>query len=179
MNTLLRLLSYILTRLTVFAIIAILIILAIFIGYDWANVYVITNEGLAQRAETVIKGQDASELIKFYTQDFLDRDPLLARAPYEKFDVNNFDHRVKIKMLWVWPWENQAKVNVEEVITGIDGSRKDEESEDIPIPSWENGEKLIIMEKDGRWKIGNVVMTKPIKVESKEEKDKIKDGVQE
>jgi len=170
LNTLLRLLSYILTRLTVFAIIAILIILAIFIGYDWANIYVITNEGLAQRAETVLKGEDASELIKFYTQDFLDRDPMLSRAPYENFVINNFDHRIKIKMLWVWPWENKTKVKVEEIINGIEGSSKDEEAGDIPIPTWENGEKIVIMEKDGRWKIDNVLLTKPIKLENENEK---------
>lgn len=170
LNTLLRLLSYILTRLTVFAIIAILIILAIFIGYDWANIYVITNEGLAQRAETVLKGEDTSELIKFYTQDFLDRDPLLSRAPYEKFDISNYDHRIRIKMLWVWPWENKTKVKVEEIINGIEGSVKDEESGDIPIPPWDNGEKIVILEKDGRWKIDNVLLTKPIKLENENEK---------
>ena len=37
-------------------------------------------------------------------------------------------------MLWVWPWENKTKVKVEEIINGIEGSVKDEESGDIPIP---------------------------------------------
>ena len=77
----------------------------------------------------VLKGEDTSELIKFYTQDFLDRDPLLSRAPYEKFDISNYDHRIRIKMLWVWPWENKTKVKVEEIINGIEGSVKDEESD--------------------------------------------------
>ena len=70
-------------------------------------------------------------------------------------------------MLWVWPWENKTKVKVEEIINGIEGSVKDEESGDIPIPPWDNGEKIVILEKDGRWKIDNVLLTKPIKLETK------------
>ena len=70
MDTLLRLLSYILTRLTLLAIIVILIILAIFIGYDWANINVIVNEGLAERADVILTNQEPADLSKFYTQNF-------------------------------------------------------------------------------------------------------------
>ena len=64
MNTLLRLLSYILTRLTALAVIAILIILAIFIGFDWANINVIVNEALTERAEVILTNQETTELNK-------------------------------------------------------------------------------------------------------------------
>ena len=175
MNTLLRFLSYILTRLTALAVIVILIILAIFIGYDWANINVIVNEGLAQRAEVILTNQEISELGKFYTQEFLDRDSSLSRHPYENFTINDYDHRVKLKKLWVWPWENKTRVTVEEIVTHIDGSNKDEDSKGEPIPPWESGEKIIVMEKDGRWKMGNVILTKPIEPETENQDDQQED----
>lgn len=179
MNTLLRLLSYILTRLTVLAVVGILIILAIFIGFDWANINVIVNEGLAKRAEVILTNQEASELNKFYTQDFLDRDSLLLRHPYENFTISNYDHRVKLRHLWVWPWENKTRVLVEEIVTRVEGTSKDEDAKDIPIPRWESGEKIIIMEKDGRWKIGNVILTKPINPDKENTNQQQKDNTNE
>ncbi|MFY9176673.1 MAG: hypothetical protein WBI74_10935 [Caldicoprobacterales bacterium] len=165
MNTLLRLLYYILTRLTALAVIIILIILAAFIGFDWANINVIVNEGLTERAEVVLTDQEPTELNKFYTQEYLDRDPLLSINPYENFIINDYDHRIKIKKLWVWPWQNETRVIVEEVITGIDGSTKNEDSDEKTVPTWENGEKILVMEKDGRWRISNVILIRPIEIE--------------
>ncbi len=166
MNTLLRFLYYIITRLTTLAIIAILIILAIFIGFDWANINVIVNEGLAQRTETVLMDKETTALSKFYTQEFLDRDPLLSRDPYKDYTINSYDHRVKLRKLWVWPWEKEAKMVVEEIVTHIEGTSKDEEDKEVSIPPWENGEKIVIVEKDGRWRIANIILTKPIEPES-------------
>jgi hypothetical protein len=165
LNTLLRLLYYILTRLTALAVIIILIILAAFIGFDWANINVIVNEGLTERAEVVLTDQEPTELNKFYTQEYLDRDPLLSINPYENFIINDYDHRIKIKKLWVWPWQNETRVIVEEVITGIDGSTKNEDSDEKTVPTWENGEKILVMEKDGRWRISNVILIRPIEIE--------------
>lgn len=171
MNTFLRLLSYILTRLTALAVITILIILAVFIGFDWANIYVISNEGLSQRAEIILGNKDVSELSKFYTQNFLDRDTLLSRHLYEEYEIGEFDQSIKIKKLWVLPWENKTKVTIEEKVTGIEGKNKTDGDEGKLIPPWENGEKVLIMEKDGRWKISDIIMIRPIKAEEKDLKD--------
>lgn len=172
MNTLLRLLSYILTRLTALAVIAILIILAIFIGFDWANINVIVNDGLSERAEIILTNQEPTELNKYFTQEYLDRDPLLIRNPYENYDINSYDHRIKIKKLWVWPWQNKTRVVVEEVVTSIEGSsNNDEDSEETPIPAWESGEKIIVMEKAGRWRIQNVILSKPIEPETENQSE--------
>ncbi|NLJ40672.1 MAG: hypothetical protein GX352_03535 [Clostridiales bacterium] len=162
MNSLMRILSYLFTRLTALAIIAILIVLAVFMGYDWANINVIINDGLAKRAETILMNQDTTELNKFFTQDFLSHDTILLKRPYEDYTINNYDHSIKIKKMWVWPWEDETRVFIEEIITGIEGVNKNEESKSDDIPTWKSGEGILIMEKDGRWKIGDLILTKPI-----------------
>lgn len=180
MNTLLRLLSYILTRLTALAVIAILIILAIFIGFDWANINVIVNEALTERAEVILTKQETTELNKYFTQEYLDRDPLLLRNPYENYDITSYDHRIKIKKLWVWPWQDKTKVVVEEIVTRIEGSsNNDEESEDTVIPVWESGEKIIVMEKEGRWRIENIILSKAIEPEIEENQVEQQENEQE
>ncbi|HZJ82691.1 MAG TPA: hypothetical protein VFD57_02665 [Clostridia bacterium] len=171
MNTFLRLLSYIVTRLTAVAIIVILIILAIFIGYDFANINVVVDDGLAKRTEAILNKEENLDLNKFYTQEYLDRDILLSKNPYEDFIIGDYDQRIKLKKLWVWPWETNTKVYVEEIVTHIEGSNKDEEQQNTEIPSWESGEKIILMEKDGRWRISNIILTKPIKPEEKNNND--------
>lgn len=180
MNTLLRLLSYILTRLTALAVIAILIILAIFIGFDWANINVIVNEALTERAEVILTKQQTTELNKYFTQEYLDRDPLLSRNPYENYDISSYDHRIKIKKLWVWPWQDKTKVVVEEIISRIEGSsNNDEESEETVIPAWESGEKIIVMEKEGRWRIENIILSKAIEPEIEENQVEQQENEQE
>ena len=172
MNTLLRFLYYILTRLTTLAIIAILIILALFVGFDWANINVIVNEGLTERADVILTNQEPTELNKFYTQEYLDRDSLLSRNPYENFVISGYDHRVKIKKLWVWPWQNKTRVVAEEVVTHIEGNNKNEDAEENIIPAWQSGEKIIVMEKDGRWRIENIILSKPIEPETSIDPDR-------
>lgn len=165
MKTFLRFLSYIITRLTIIALIIVLVVLAIFIGFDWTNINVIVNEGLAERAEVVFMNDDSANLSKFFTQDFLDRDTLLLVEPYKDFDITNYDHRVKFKKLWVWPWEIETEMIVEEIVPNIEGSSRNESDENKDIPPWKNGEKRIVVTKDGRWRISDIIMVKAIDVD--------------
>ena len=110
----------------------------------------------------------------------MDRAPLLLRNPYENYDITSYDHRIKIKKLWVWPWQDKTKVVVEEIVTRIEGSsNNDEESEETVIPAWESGEKTIVMEKNGRWRIENIILSKAIEPEIEENQVEQQENEQE
>jgi len=156
---------YSIRQLTAIVVIIVLIMFAAFMGYDYANIYVSVNEGITQRAEVVLKEGDYTNLSKFYTQEYLELDSLLSNNPYRPFIVTNYDMRVKVKKISVWPWNNVAKVTIEEVVKGINAAPKDSDEENLTIPEWENGEKLIIMEKSGRWRIKDIIMINPIEAE--------------
>lgn len=66
-----RFMLYLVKRLTVIVAIAVLIMLATFMGYDYANIYVTVNEGIAQRAQVILQEGDYTTLGKFYTQEYL------------------------------------------------------------------------------------------------------------
>ena len=72
---------------------------AAFMGYDYANIYVSVNEGIARRAEVVLKEGDYTSLSKFYTQGYLEKDSLLSNNPFKSFVVVNYDMRIKVKKL--------------------------------------------------------------------------------
>ena len=165
MNIFMRFVLYFIRKLTAAVVIIVLIMFAAFMGYDYANIYVNVKEGISQRAEVILKEGDYTILSKFYTQDYLEKDSMLSDNPYVSFIVTNYNTRVKIKKINVWPWNDVAKVVIEEVVKDINAAPKDSEEESLAIPQWENGEKLVVMKKNGRWRIDRIIMTNPIQID--------------
>lgn len=116
MNTGLKLMSFFVRKLTGIVIIILFIILAAFYAYDMANIYVVVNDGLSQRAQTVISRQDPSDLNRFFTLKYLNSDSLFYSDQYRDYLIQDFDYEMKIKKLWVWPWQSRTSVVVEEYI---------------------------------------------------------------
>jgi hypothetical protein len=116
LNTGLKLMSFFVRKLTGIVIIILFIILAAFYAYDMANIYVVVNDGLSQRAQTVISRQDPSDLNRFFTLKYLNSDSLFYSDQYRDYLIQDFDYEMKIKKLWVWPWQSRTSVVVEEYI---------------------------------------------------------------
>jgi hypothetical protein len=121
LNTGLKLMFFFVRKLTGIVIVILLIILATFIAYDMANIYVVANDGLTQRAETIINRQDPTDLNRFFTLKYLNSDSLFYSDQYRDYLITGYDYELKIKKLWVWPWQSRTEVIVEEY---------------IPEPSW-------------------------------------------
>lgn len=68
----------------------------------------------------VLGYNDASELTKFFTEDYLAGDGLLKDTTYLDYTINSFDAQVDVESLHTLPWENTATVVVTESVT-IDG----------------------------------------------------------
>jgi hypothetical protein len=116
LNTALKLITFLARKLVGIAIIILLIVLATFIAYDMANIYVISNDGLTQRAETAIHGEDPASLHRFFTLNYLNSDPIFRSNQYDDYNIQDFNYELKIKKLWVWPWESETEMVVEEFI---------------------------------------------------------------
>lgn len=90
--------------------------MATFISYDMANIYVVANDGLSKRAEIVISDENPSDLSKFFTLQYLNSDTMLSSGQFDDYIVSDYNYELKIKQLWVWPWESTTEVIVEEYI---------------------------------------------------------------
>ncbi len=116
MNTALKLITFLARKLVGIAIIILLIVLATFIAYDVANIYVVSNDGLSQRAEFALHGEDPASLHRFFTLRFLNTDPILHSNQYRDYNIQDYNYELKVKKLWVWPWESETEMIVEEYI---------------------------------------------------------------
>ncbi len=80
---------------------------------------------------------------------------------YDEFIIRDFDHEVKVRSLWVYPWDNIAYLKITEAVHDIDGEypKSDEETEDITMPEWNNSiynVTLIRNPEDGSWHISEL-----------------------
>lgn len=116
MKTALRLITFLTGKIIGIAVVIILIIMATFISYDMANIYVVANDGLSKRAEIVISDENPSDLSKFFTLQYLNSDTMLSSGQFDDYIVSDYSYELKIKQLWVWPWESTTEVIVEEYI---------------------------------------------------------------
>lgn len=66
MNILLRFVQYLAKKVIILAIILCLAVLAAFIAYDCANIYIVITEGMALRATAILEGQENIVLHKFF-----------------------------------------------------------------------------------------------------------------
>lgn len=192
-----RLMSFFVRKVTGLVIVILLIILASFIAYDLANIYVVVNDGLSQRTITVLDRQDPTDLNRFFTLKYLNSDPLFHSEQYRDYLISDYDYELKLEKLWVWPWQSRTSILVEESIpeaswkfsitdemkerliaaqtpVAIEGEGEVVETPEIelviPKPQWQNGEKLIEFRKvDGQWKIDRIVFIRALKPESESE----------
>ncbi len=164
LNIMLKFMQYLAKKLIAIAILIWLAILVTFTAYDWANIYIVVTEGMTQRATAVLDGQENIVLNKFFTSSYLNSDPLLNNNQYEDFIIQDYNLKLRIKWLWVWPWSDSARVVIEEEIPKIVAKPRSENQEIKTPPSWQNGEKIILLQKRaGLWKIDGIIFKKPLK----------------
>ena len=116
MNVMLRLMGYLAAKLTMLVVIGVCITLAAFTAYDVANIYVVLQDGMNERAAVVLKQGDPSVLDKFFTLRYLNSDPLFQTEQYQDYIIRDYDYILSIKRIWVWPWQDRTLVTVEEYI---------------------------------------------------------------
>lgn len=170
MNILLKILVFVVKKITLLVAIGFFLLLVTVTAYDCANVYMVLNEGLNERAMVVFENEDPLLLSKFFTQRFLTNDRVLETRPYELYSIQDYDYRASVKWLWVWPWNTSTRVTVAESAENILGKRiqtsdstdKSGTQEQSP-PPWENGIKHVIMKKvSGRWLIDDIIFKEPL-----------------
>lgn len=182
-----RLLFFIVKKLTVLVLLIMVIMIAFFIAYDMANVYVFLDDGMTQRANVILNNEDPTVLNRFFTLKCLNSDPMLNSNPFRDYIIQDYDYKLKVTKLWVWPWQSSTVVEVIEYIKedswmftitddfrarliaaqAPDGLEEGEEFQlKIPKPQWQNGKKEIHFRKiDGQWKIDGIVFIESLKPE--------------
>ena len=122
-----------------------------------SNMYIVATEGMALRAEAVLKSGSLAELEQYFTEEQLKSDSLLYSGKYDGFTVESYDYRFQIKSIFVLPWSNVGNIVYVERIPQINGTPANEAEEGAETPEWTPVKyKLILTKVEGRWLISGL-----------------------
>lgn len=177
MRILKRFLNFIASRMFFLTVISALLIISFYLAMNTANIWVLIDDGLGARAAVVLMNEDASDLSKYFRQEFISQDPVLQvglsdSSPYKDYEIRGFDHRVKMVSVWSWPWENVARAEIIESIPAIDGTIRSSRRETalaaggearLSPPHWTSARYRVTLTRTaGRWMISNLQMIEQI-----------------
>jgi hypothetical protein len=131
-----------------------------------SQLFILINDGMELRANTILGKNEGENLSKYFDQTFLDGDTLLQHSvndPYYK--IKGSSYSLKIQSLWAWPWQTRVTAVAQERVT-LEGELKTDyqtaeqlaSPEKFPAPAWENYVYDIILEKreNGSWIIREI-----------------------
>ena len=168
MKYLRRFVWYLSSRMIAVCAVLAMMVVGFYYAMNVSNMQVVLKDGMAKRAQTVMMGQEETELSKYFQASFLERDEALVAArsgksPYKDYNVNGIDHRLSMAWMWCWPWEDSAKADIVEEIPKIDGRIKSSlqqaalaagGEERLAPPRWQSAKyRATLVREDGAWKI--------------------------
>jgi len=124
-----------------------------------SNIYVVVTEGMALRADTILKEGSISDLSQYFTEDFINSDYLLYMGVYRGYTVESYDYSYEIKGVRVLPWGRTAAMKYIERIPTINGTPDAEVEGGSEIPPWSAQLCSIELTKtEGRWLISGITV---------------------
>ena len=169
MKYLRRIVWFFANRLLVLCLILGLIMTVFYYTMNLSNIQIILKDGMANRAKYIM-GMDTTrkELEKYFLSACLENDTEVlnkdnGESPYKDYNVRGIDHRLDMGFLWVWPWDNAARLTISEKIPRIDGRVKGNRADEVIAreganavypPAWKDAEyRVLLVRENGQWKI--------------------------
>ena len=169
MKYLRRIIWFFANRLLALCLILGLIMTVFYYAMNLTNIQIVLKDGMANRAKYIMGMEnDRKELEKYFQTICLESDNDLQNAengqsPYQDYNVRGIDHRLEMGFLWVWPWDNSARLGISEKIPRIDGRVKGTKADELIAreggsavypPAWNDSDyRVLLTRENGQWKI--------------------------
>ena len=136
-----RSMTYIVRTLLLIIMACIVCIAAFLTAERVANLYILTSEGMALRAECVLADGSKSDLEEYFTLSFLENDSAMSDTTYSNYTISSYNYDLTIEKISVLPWSMVATVTAVERVTikgniNADQLGEDETTSDYAVPEW-------------------------------------------
>jgi hypothetical protein len=159
-----RSMMYVVRTLMLIILAAILCIGAFLTAERYSNLYILTSEGMALRAECVFADGARNDLEEYFTLTFLQSDPAMSDATYANYTITDYSYDLTIEKISVLPWSMSATVTATERVSlkgniNADQLSEDQNPADYPLPEWTPKRyKIKFINANARWYISELVL---------------------
>ncbi len=143
---------------------AILCIGAFLTAERYSNLYILTSEGMALRAECVFADGARNDLEEYFTLSFLENDSAMTDATYANYTITDYNYDLTIERISVLPWSMSATVTATERVSltgtiNADQLGEDQNADDFPLPQWTPRRyKIKFLNANSRWYISELTV---------------------
>ena len=125
-----------------------------------ANLYILVNEGMAQRAECILQDGSLEELPSFFTPECIAADGRLSDTTYDSYTITSYNYILDFSRIRVWPWYSTLQVDVLEQVDRIAGYANANASDpDGAPPAWTPTRyRLEARRLNGSWRISSLTI---------------------
>ena len=159
-----RSMMYVVRTLMLIILACILCIGAFLTAERYSNLYILTSEGMALRAECVFADGARNDLEEYFTLTFLQGDPAMTDATYANYTISDYNYDLTIEKINVLPWSMSATVIATERVSIKGEINADQISEgqsagDYPPPDWTPVRyKITFINSNARWYISELAV---------------------
>ena len=169
-----RIVWFFANRLLVLCLILGLIMTVFYYTMNLSNIQIVLKDGMAGRAKYMMgMTEDRKELEKYFLPVCMENDEVLVAcetegSPYADYNVRGIDHRLEMGFVWIWPWENSARLTITERIPRIDGRVKGTKADEVIArdgadavypPAWPEAEyRVLLARENGQWKVKTLTL---------------------
>ena len=159
-----RSMMYVVRSLLLIILAVILCIGAFLTAERYSNLYILTSEGMALRAECVFADGARNDLEEYFTLAFLQSDPAMSDATYANYTITDYNYDLTIERISVLPWSMSATVTATERVTlkgniNADQLGEDQSPADFPLPEWTPKRyKIKFINVKSRWYVSELTL---------------------
>lgn len=127
-----------------------------------ANIYILTLEGMALRADCILADGEKNDLVEYFTPAFLENDAAYEDTTYAHYTITSYNYDLSVKGISALPWSSTAtltaieRVNLKGTVNA-DQLTEGESADQYPIPPWTPVKyEIHYVSVDGRWYINEL-----------------------
>ena len=127
-----------------------------------SNLYILTSEGMALRADCVLADGARNDLEEYFTLTFLQNDPAMSDTTYSNYTITSYNYDLAIEKISVLPWSMSATVVATERVSikgniNADQISDGQNADDYPPPKWTPVRyQITFINANARWYISEL-----------------------